>query len=58
MECESLGKLVMISEKREPRAKENQAHPFHVDAEWQKYIDENAGIWQPVVDDLNAAFAD
>ena len=29
-----------------------------VDAEWQKYIDDNAGIWQPVVDDLNAAFAD
>ncbi len=28
-----------------------------VDAEWQKYIDDNAGIWQPVVDDLNAAFA-
>ena len=27
-----------------------------VDAEWQKYVDDNAGIWQPVVDDLNEAF--
>ena len=27
-----------------------------VDAEWQKFIDDNAGIWQPVVDDLNEAF--
>ena len=25
-------------------------------AEWQAYIDSNAGIWQPVIDDLNAAF--
>ena len=29
-----------------------------VDAEWQKFIDDNAGIWQPVVEDLNAVFAD
>ena len=29
-----------------------------VDAEWQKFVDDNAGIWQPVVDDLNAAFGD
>ncbi len=28
-----------------------------VEAEWNKYIQDNAGIWQPVVDDLNAAFA-
>lgn len=28
-----------------------------VEAEWQKFINDNAGIWQPVVDDLNAAFA-
>ena len=25
-----------------------------VEAEWQKFIDANAAIWQPVVDDLNA----
>lgn len=24
--------------------------------EWQAYIDSNAAIWQPVIDDLNAAF--
>jgi hypothetical protein len=26
-----------------------------VEAEWQKFIDSNAAIWQPVIDDLNAA---
>ncbi|NLO16348.1 MAG: hypothetical protein GX123_09975 [Clostridiales bacterium] len=25
-------------------------------AEWQKFIDANKGIWQPVIDDLNAEF--
>lgn len=27
-----------------------------IQAEWQKFIDANVGIWQPVIDDLNAEF--
>ena len=27
-----------------------------LEAEWQRYVEENASLWQPVVDDLNAAF--
>ena len=26
-----------------------------VEAEWKKFIDSNAAIWQPVIDDLNEA---
>ena len=29
-----------------------------VEAEWLKYIQDNAAIWQPVVDDLNEAFGE
>ena len=28
-----------------------------VDAEIEKFVQSNAGLWQPVVDDLNAALA-
>ena len=26
-----------------------------IEAEWKNYIETNKGIWQPVIDDLNAA---
>lgn len=28
-----------------------------LEAEWKNYIEQNKGIWQPVIDDLNAAYS-
>ena len=29
-----------------------------IDTEWAKFIEDNRALWEPVVNDLNAAFAE